>query len=212
MSAAVDSMKEKTTALLALFQSVHVADCYAYGKTQLFPLLPQQQTALIQSIFTLNPKDFSEIYPNPALFTDGKELLETLFLKHQKRYDPNVLRYAFHLLQIEQLTKKQPHVLADLSVKIDQLSKRLHEFESLNDPRLIAEMAKIYVQTIGTLKLRIQIKGTPQLLQTAATADHIRTVLLAGVRAAHLWRQIGGRKWHLIFYRHRILAALKSIH
>jgi high frequency lysogenization protein len=211
MPAVFDSTKEQTIALLALFQSVHLADCHAYGKTQTAPLLSQQQKALVQSVFTLDPKDFSEIYPNPALFTDGRELLETLFFKHQKRYSPHVLRYAFHLLQIERLAEKQPQVLADLSVKIDQLSKRLHEFESLSDPRLMAEIAKIYVQTIGTLKLRIQIKGAPQLLQTAATADHIRTVLLAGIRAAHLWRQIGGRKWHLIFYRRRILEVLKTI-
>jgi high frequency lysogenization protein len=208
---ATDSMTEQTIALLALFQSAHLADCHAYGKVQIASLFAQQQTALVKSIFTLDPKDFSEIYSNPTIFTDGKELLETLFLKNQKRYAPHVLRYAFHLLQVEQLARKQPQVLADLSVKIDQLSKRLQEFESLNDPRLMAEIAKIYVQTIGTLKLRIQIKGSPQLLQTAATADHIRTVLLAGIRAAHLWRQMGGRKWHLIFYRRRILEMLKSI-
>ncbi|MGH8570919.1 MAG: DUF489 family protein, partial [Gammaproteobacteria bacterium] len=39
----------------------------------------------------------------------------------------------------------------------------------------------------------------------------IRAVLLAGVRAAMLWHQIGGRRWHLPVFRKRILRALCDI-
>ncbi|MGH8578792.1 MAG: DUF489 family protein [Gammaproteobacteria bacterium] len=34
---------------------------------------------------------------------------------------------------------------------------------------------------------------------------------MAGVRAATLWHQVGGRRWHLLFYRRNMLRALEQI-
>jgi high frequency lysogenization protein len=39
-------------------------------------------------------------------------------------------------------------------------------------------------------------------------ANRIRACLLAGVRAARLWRQVGGSRWQLIFSRGRYLNAI----
>lgn len=203
--------KHRTIALIAIFEATHIAACYAQGKTTLFPALASQQTALIKSIFILNPQNIDEIYPHPNLFSDGMDLLETLFLKNQKRYDPDVMRYAFNLLQIERLAERKPHILNDLGSKLTQLSSKLTDYESLESPELIAELAKIYVSTVGTLKVRVQVKGSPELLQQPSIADHIRTALLTGFRAAHLWRQLGGRKWQLLLHRNKIIQAIKSI-
>jgi high frequency lysogenization protein len=41
-------------------------------------------------------------------------------------------------------------------------------------------------------------------LKNDHTACRIRAVLFAGVRAAVLWRQVGGKRWHLLFHRKRI--------
>ncbi|MEQ8953835.1 MAG: DUF489 family protein, partial [Gammaproteobacteria bacterium] len=35
-------------------------------------------------------------------------------------------------------------------------------------------------------------------------ANCIRALLLAGIRAAFLWYQLGGRRWRLLLYRKRI--------
>jgi high frequency lysogenization protein len=42
-------------------------------------------------------------------------------------------------------------------------------------------------------------------------AERIRAILLAGARAAWLWRRLGGRRWHLIFTRSQILTEIREI-
>ncbi len=45
------------------------------------------------------------------------------------------------------------------------------------------------------------IAGEPLHLQNPDNAARIRVALLAGIRAAVLWRQAGGRKWQLLLRR-----------
>jgi high frequency lysogenization protein len=45
------------------------------------------------------------------------------------------------------------------------------------------------------------IKGDQAHLSNVDNAAKIRALLLAGIRAALLWRQAGGDRWKLIFSR-----------
>ena len=42
-------------------------------------------------------------------------------------------------------------------------------------------------------------------------ADIIRALLLSGIRAAFLWRQLGGRRWSLLLRRKKLLQAAQSL-
>ena len=44
-----------------------------------------------------------------------------------------------------------------------------------------------------------------QFLQNPRNAERIRALLLAGIRSATLWRQLGGNRWQLFFSRRKIL-------
>ncbi len=80
-----------------------------------------------------------------------------------------------------------------------------------SDEAAIAAVAACYQETLSTLKFRIQVRGDARYLRDPAIADKIRAVLLAGVRAAMLWHQVGGRRWHLPVFRKRILRALEEL-
>jgi len=68
-----------------------------------------------------------------------------------------------------------------------------------DDPAgLASAIAAIYQDTISKFQYRIHVSGDPNLLREAQQADRIRALLLAGIRAAMLWRQVGGRRWHLL--------------
>jgi CII-binding regulator of phage lambda lysogenization HflD len=58
-------------------------------------------------------------------------------------------------------------------------------------------LAALYQDTISRLTMRIHVKGVPEHLRKQAVADKIRALLLAGIRSALLWHQLGGRRWHL---------------
>ncbi|HEX5361557.1 MAG TPA: DUF489 family protein, partial [Fluviicoccus sp.] len=73
------------------------------------------------------------------------------------------------------------------------------------------KLAGIYIDTLGTFPQRIQIRGSEQRLRTSGVPEQIRAVLLAGVQSAALWHRLGGRRWHLLFTRGRILKELRQI-
>lgn len=75
----------------------------------------------------------------------------------------------------------------------------------LDDPAVIANLAHAYSQTLSRLTPRILVQGEPGLLKNPEVANRIRALLLAGIRAAVLWRQTGGSRLRLLFRRKRIV-------
>jgi high frequency lysogenization protein len=73
-------------------------------------------------------------------------------------------------------------------------------------PNLLANLADIYSRTLSTLQPRIMVRGEPLYLNNPDNQNRIRTLLLAGIRAAWLWRQVGGSRWKILFGRNRLLA------
>ena len=78
-------------------------------------------------------------------------------------------------------------------------------------PRLIEKLAELYAQTISTLGPRILVNGEQGYLANSLIAAKVRGALFAGIRAAFLWRQLGGRRWQLLFQRRKIAAAAGRI-
>lgn len=75
---------------------------------------------------------------------------------------------------------------------------------------IAASFAGLYQDTISTFKQRIQVHGDMRFLQQDITAAKVRALLFAGIRSARLWRQLGGRRWHLLTKRGAMLHELKS--
>jgi high frequency lysogenization protein len=55
------------------------------------------------------------------------------------------------------------------------------------------------------------VSGEELYLSNERTANHIRALLLAGIRAVSLWKSQGGKPWHLIFQKKKIVNCVKSI-
>jgi len=75
----------------------------------------------------------------------------------------------------------------------------------------ISYLAALYQDTISQLPFRIHVTGKVEYLRDTLVANKIRALLLAGIRSAVLWHQLGGRRWHLFFYRKRIRACVGEI-
>lgn len=50
-----------------------------------------------------------------------------------------------------------------------------------------------------------------RFLQQPNNAAKIRALLLAGIRSARLWRQLGGHRWQLVFSRSKLLKELYEL-
>jgi high frequency lysogenization protein len=55
------------------------------------------------------------------------------------------------------------------------------------------------------------VQGDPTHLRNPETGARIRAFLLAGIRAALLWRQCGGRRRDLLLRRGRLIAAAREL-
>ena len=69
---------------------------------------------------------------------------------------------------------------------------------------ITAALADLYTRTISDIGPKIMIQGEQTHLANPKNAAKIRTLLLAGIRAALLWRQAGGNRWKLLLERRKL--------
>jgi high frequency lysogenization protein len=83
--------------------------------------------------------------------------------------------------------------------------------QDMTHPEVIASLADAYKQTVSTLRPQVLVNGNPGILGDPDNQNLIRTLLLAAIRAAVLWRQCGGRRLTLILRRKALQEALESL-
>jgi len=54
----------------------------------------------------------------------------------------------------------------------------------------------------------VLVQGNPHYLGQATVVSEIRAVLLAALRSAVLWRQLGGSLWDFLLRRREMVAAI----
>lgn len=100
--------------------------------------------------------------------------------------------------------------MAVLGSRLKKTMGNLDHFE-LTHERIIASLAHIYEDTLSTFRYRIQVTGNRLYLENPTNVNRIRALLLSGVRSAMLWRQVGGKRWHLLTQRKALLTATNSL-
>lgn len=120
-----------------------------------------------------------------------------------------VTKYIIGMITLEKKLSRDSGSLNLLGERINQVQRQLAHFE-IDDSSVLANLDSIYKDLISTLGPKIQVNGNPSCLQQEHTQHKIRALLLAGVRAAVLWRQIGGKRRQLIFSRKAMLHQTKQ--
>lgn len=199
-------------ALSAIFQAAEIVSSLAReGKAN-----SDDFTPLMESILVVNAQTPEEIYGGQETWKDNLALgrhtcLKALDKAQNAHIDPNTLRYALSILHLEAKLAKQTDMLSTMGQRIQQLLRQKDHFDGILHPNMLAAASGVYQDTLSKLSFRIQVRGNSQYLQQSQVSDQVRACLLAGVRAAMLWRQLGGRRWHLIFKRGRLLEAMKKV-
>lgn len=200
----INKHEQQTIALAAIFQAASLVEQLA--RTGEIPAAELE--LLITSLFKQNPNNFDEIYgarPNLQAGYHGICKLMGGESKAPKQdINPDVMRYALSIVHLESRLRKNGHMMDQLGSSI-QSSVRQAEHFHITHESVIGSLADTYKETLSTLSFRIKVTGNPQILQNSLNANKVRALLLAGIRAAILWRQVGGRRWHLLFTRKRYI-------
>ncbi|MFY9180124.1 MAG: high frequency lysogenization protein HflD [Venatoribacter sp.] len=158
---------------------------------------------LLNALFVQSPEQFYDVYGNPLHLKTGLKHMQSIF-GQGSRISPDIARYTVSLLHLEGKLKKQTQMLDELGQGISASKRQLEHFGVLHE-NTIANLAELYKDTLSKLSFRIQVTGNPTFLQNPKTANRVRALLLAGIRAAILWRQCGGKRWLLVLKRQAYL-------
>ena len=69
---------------------------------------------------------------------------------------------------------------------------------------------ELYAQEISPIGPRVLVQGNPVYLGQPDLVGEVRATLLAALRAAVLWRQLGGSYWDFLLGRRALVAAARE--
>ncbi|MFP1721361.1 high frequency lysogenization protein HflD [Lonsdalea quercina] len=169
------------------------------------------QTSL-NSVLVTDAASTLEIFGNDEnnLKLGVETLLRILGSSSREKIGADQSRYTFSLMALERRLNKNGNALSELGNRVDQLGRQLEHYELLSDP-MINVLAGIYVDVISPLGPRIQVTGSQEVLKNAQVQAKVRAILLAGIRAAVLWQQIGGGRLQLMFSRATLVKQAQQI-
>jgi len=166
----------------------------------------------LNSVIDQNPDSTLAVFGgSEANLRMGLEtLLGVLNASSREGLNAELTRYTLSLMVLERKLAASKGAMDNLGSRISGLSRQLEHFD-LHSDTLLSAMAAIYVDVISPLGPRIQVTGSPAVLQSAQVQAKVRSSLLAGIRAAVLWHQVGGGRLQLMFSRNRLSTQAKQI-
>ncbi|KAA0696767.1 lysogenization regulator HflD [Halopseudomonas laoshanensis] len=199
--------EEQVIALGAVFQAAILVDKLARsGQISEAPA-----ACLLGSILERSPDDVLQIYGGSTYqIRQGVQALQAMLERDTAALQRDALRYTMNLLVLERQLAKRDDMLNVLGQRLEQAGSQVEHFGILHD-NVTASFGSIYQDTLSTLRLRIQVHGDMRYLQQPDTANRIRALLLAGIRSARLWRQLGGHRWQMLVSRKKLLDATRSV-
>jgi len=189
-------LAERTLALAGVAQAARMVDLAA--KTGTWPSAFVE--ASVHSLFSFEPDAVDAVFGTRQGIQLGLEQLAACLRVSQDPAAADTLRYMLAILQLEKRFNKRDDLQAIVHSRLKHAAYKAENFTQ-NINSLSANISAIYQDTLSTLPFRIKVTGSAQHLNNPQVADVVRTLLLCGVRAAFLWRQLGGTRLKLMLSR-----------
>lgn len=200
-------LQEQLVALGAVFEAAVLADKIARtGQVN-----EASMGCMLGSLLVRDPKSTLDVYGGDDLnLRDGYRALISSLERNPSALQREPLRYALAMVGLERQLDKRGDMLQVMGSRLDQIQQQVKHFGLVHD-NVIAACGGLYQDTISTFRQRIQVHGDMRFLQQPNNAAKIRALLLAGIRSARLWRQLGGHRWQLVFSRSKLLKELYEL-
>jgi high frequency lysogenization protein len=195
----VSDLREQAIALAGVAQAARLVDQVA--RTGNYP--ERFLETSIESLFRFDATDAQSVFGGLAGLKLGLDTLAGLLTSNGAAESPEVTRYLFALLYLERRFSACPAMMSVVHSRLQHASFRAEHFSD-NVGAVCHSISGIYQDTLSTLRFRIKVNGSVQHLENERNADLVRALLLAGVRSAFLWHQLGGRRWRLPLQRRKL--------
>lgn len=163
----------------------------------------------IKSVFRLDSESALDVFGGIRALEPGFRVLIRQFGRQEGRPDPELTGYVIALMFLERKLVRSASMMDALKTGIRAVNNSEGDDAEPLSPGLVAGLAALYSDTISRLNPRILVHGAPEHLNDVAIANKVRALLLAGMRATVLWRQVGGSRFRLLFGRKRVAAGAR---
>ena len=164
----------------------------------------------IESLFRFDADSTEAVFGNLSGVGAGLRELDRQLNPDKTERNLEVTQYVVSMLALEKKISSNSEMLEKITDCLKDIQSSL-EFFSLMHDNVFAKIGALYKDTISTLQPKIIVKGERLHLGNESNANKVRALLLAGIRAAVLWRQCGGSRWQILFGRKKYLAECRTL-
>lgn len=161
----------------------------------------------LDSVFRIDAATPAAVYGDVSALRPGLTLLRDYFSSQAR--DEQLPRLALAVLQLERrfvadeaMGNRVQHGIRAQAAQAER--------EGSTHPDVLSALGGLYAETLSHLRPRVLVQGNPHYLGQANVVAEVRAVLLAAVRSAVLWRQLGGSLWDFLLRRRDMVAAINA--
>lgn len=206
-SSNADTIRQRTTAMAGVLQALILmqeqANIQSHPQSSKYYMYTSTRSILI-----LSPNSVDEIYDGINGVQRGLKAIINIngaVFAHNE-----LIGYLFNILRITQQLYQRNHNALKQTLRKElekSCQKHLRHISKTREQENIAfysDINGLYYNTIRKLPHSIKLFGHPDRLSVPAVTYKLRTLLMAAIRSAVLWRQYGGSMFGLALERQQV--------
>ena len=197
-------MKDRALALAGVLQAVQLVQQMAQtGQAQSAPL-----AACIDSLFRFDAESPEAVFDGAAKLRPGLERLVAQ-LEGGAGRDAALTRMAMTVLHLERKFIAHERAPDAVHAALEDIARQQLHFGPTH-PTVLARLGELYASEVSPVGPRVLVQGNPVYLGQPEVVGEVRATLLAALRSAVLWRQLGGSYWDFLFGRRALVQAARD--
>ena len=162
----------------------------------------------LESVFRIDAGTAADVYADASHVKTGLTLLQNYFTGAAR--DEHLPRLAMAVMQLERRFARDAVMGAKVQGGILAASPSAERL-GVAHPDVVAALGTLYADTLSHLRPRVLVQGNPHYLGQPRVVAEVRAVLLAAMRSAVLWRQMGGSFWDFLLRRREMGAVVEAL-
>ena len=201
----MNRLENQTLALAAMFQAATLVDQLAlHGNCE-----QAEFDCSFASLFTIDADSTREALGDIGCLARGFSALVDYLGGENRSPGRNIAYYLLSMLKLSTQLLRDDNLADTVLEGLRTIDRNSVDFDLGRQTR-INKIGGLYQDYISGLSPRIIVRGEQSYLRNDDNAAKIRALLLAGIRAAVLWQQLGGNRWSLFWSRKKYVAIARK--
>ena len=197
-------MKDRVLALAGVLQAVRLVQQMANnGQAETRPL-----AACIGSLFRFDADSTEEVFGGVSELGPG--LNRVIAQLDGSDRDTGQTRIAMNVMHLERKFVASTATVETVRRALEDIGRQREHFGPTH-PTVLSRLGELYAGSISELGPRVLVQGNPVYLSQATVVGEVRATLLAALRSAVLWRQLGGSYWDLLLSRRAMVETAREL-